>query len=729
MVKKVDRSEQAHTTHLSRCMATVENTADTSAPEEGDRAMRRFSCLARSASCIASADTLKHALAAIVDAVLDGLGWDTASVYLRDGNGNLTAQDLDSPAAALQSNASLIQQVLTSEAPLLLETLSIADAEALGMAGDSFVRAAVAPIRAHGETLGILVTATRGSPPPQPDDALFLAAVAAQAGDAMAYHALWGLHERMRTELEAAHQVSLRASASLDVGEALDSALAAVQRVLGVAACAIYEAADQGRLRCTASRNLPQALIQTFEEYSAHGPAHTAMATGIAAIFNAPEDYSGAPQVVQTALAMNVQSALVLPVYVSGEPYGVLSLYDSKPRAWSESDIRVGQLLANTIAGALSRARSYANIVQSAAHLRELHLVSVRLLESGEPERVALVATECGRGLLKADVVAIQAYDRRYQMLKLISAHPPDTECVPVVVPVGRGVSGKAVAEMRTIVRPLRLARAAFNGFVVAVPLKSQDEVIGVLTAFRSGEKGAFHPEEIEFVELLAAIVATAMHNAQLTGRSEELGILTERTRIATEMHDSVGDNLAALLMKAELAQSVLDSDTERARRELNWITTTLQQSIIEMRRILRALRPVELEQMGLLAAIRKIADDYTHNCGIVITLRTGDGMPNLGRRAEYALYRAVNECLNNVRKYAGATSVTLSFRTDSRQFRLTLEDNGRGFDPAGDTQSHGMGLHGLRESIHAAGGELEIASTPGMGTCVTVSFPIQGAA
>jgi two-component system sensor histidine kinase DegS len=281
---------------------------------------------------------------------------------------------------------------------------------------------------------------------------------------------------------------------------------------------------------------------------------------------------------------------------------------------------------------------------------------------------------------------------------------------------------------MRTLVQPLRLARADFDGFAAAVPLRSQDELIGVLVAFRSAAKGAFDRDDLEFMELFASIVATSMQNARMLGRSEELGMLTERTRIATEMHDSVGDNLAALLMKAELAQVALDSDPQRARTELDWILSTLRTSIVEMRRILRALKPVDLQKMGLVDAIRKIADDYTHNCGIPVVLQASDGIPSLGQKAEYVLYRAVNESLNNARKHSGASSVKVSLQADSKGLVLTVEDNGCGFSPADADQKRGLGLSGLRDSTEAAGGKLEIVSAPQRGTRVSVRFPVRGA-
>jgi signal transduction histidine kinase len=707
------------------------------APEQESRAAGQFACLARSARASASAGNLEDALAQIADAALEGLGWDSASVHIFDAGGNLVLALVRGMSASPnlagdphRRSADLMKRLLKVERPMFLESVSDTDAAALGIGVEHPARVAVAPILVGEQPCGILAVGTRDSSLTHPDGLPFLAALAAQSGEAIAHCSLRASYQQVRAGLEAAQEISKTATESLDSIQALDSILLSIRGIMQATACAVYEATDgQKRLRCVASLNVPQQLIQAVEAHGAGIPLRSVMKAGAFSDPSKPGGYVSDPRVAQAALSGRMRGALILPTSVGGQVYGALAVYDAKPRDWTETETRMAHLLSTIVVGAIGRARSYESVVQSASRLQELHRVSVRLMESGETKQVAFTATELGRHLLKADVVAIQTYAPRYQVLQLASIHPPDAECAPAVSTLDRGVFGKAVQEMRTLVKPLRLVRADFDGFVAALPLKSQDHLIGVLAVFRKAENGTFARDEIGFMELFAAIVATAMHNAQLMGRSEELGILTERTRIATEMHDSVGDNLAALLMKAELAQSALDTDPGRAHRELDWMIATLQQSIVDMRRILRALRPVELERKGLLASIRKAVDDFTHSCGIPVNLRLGDSVPSLGRKADYALYRAVNECLNNVRKHAGASTVTVALKTESERFRLIVEDNGRGFDPSGSASRQGMGLQGLRENAVAAGGELEIVSAPGDGTRITISFPIHESA
>jgi len=297
-------------------------------------------------------------------------------------------------------------------------------------------------------------------------------------------------------------------------------------------------------------------------------------------------------------------------------------------------------------------------------------------------------------------------------------------EHFPLAVPAGRGVWGKAASEQKPVARSLRLARVGFYGFAAAVPLRTQDELIGVFTALRSAEKGAFGEDDLELLGLFANLVAAAIQKARLLSRSEELGILKERNRVATEMHDSVGGDLSAILVKAQLARTFLESDPARAAVEMDWIIAALQRSITQLRRVLHALKPVELEEQGFLPALRRLLETQADQYGIAVALDATEPFPRLGPRVEGLLYRAVSECLNNIRKHAATASARVSLQAEAHRVALVVEDDGKGFDPGAAALSRGMGLRTLRESVQAAGGDMSIASAPGEGARITVSLP-----
>ncbi|MDH7488594.1 MAG: GAF domain-containing sensor histidine kinase [Anaerolineae bacterium] len=691
-----------------------------------DRGERLLACLARSQAAVASACALGKALDAVLEHTLAGLGWEAGAICLLGPAEGLA------PDAVLQMSSGAVAEVreyavsrLVSQRPVALPVMVDPD-DGPGALRATFRHIAFAPVFLGGaRPEGVLVAATAQDSPPSRADALFLEATASLLASAVEREVLRASSDYMRTELEALQQVSLYVSEREDVAELLKSALVAVEKALQVSACAIYELMAPGKsLRCLASRNVPGAVVRAVETYAPSTPAHRALKTGAPVMITRREDYTGAPQVVETAQKIGIQSAMIVPVFVGGQGFGVLSLYHLGPREWTDAEIRLAQMLAASLGSALSRTQSRRRLAEYATRLRDLHHISVRLMESPDAEAAAILAADAGRGLCRADAVAVYEQDRRYGLLKLVAVSPAGAAHFPMVASPGRGVWGRAAADKKPVFQSLRLNRVGFQGFACALPLQTQDGLIGVLTVLRQGDKGPFDEDEADLLGLFANLSAAAIQKARLLAQSEELGILKERTRIATEMHDSVGGDLAAILVKAQLARKLLESDPARAAAEMDWIVSALQGSVTQMRRVLHALRPVELEQQGFVEALRRLVDVQAGQYGIPVTLEMDAPLPRLGPRVEGLLYRAANECLNNIRKHAAPRSVRVALRVEGHRVALTIVDDGRGFDPAAADLSSGMGLRTLAQNVAAAGGELEIDSAPGKGARVTISLP-----
>jgi signal transduction histidine kinase len=289
-------------------------------------------------------------------------------------------------------------------------------------------------------------------------------------------------------------------------------------------------------------------------------------------------------------------------------------------------------------------------------------------------------------------------------------------------------LQGKVLRDSTSISRPLRLAQAGFDGYAAATPLTSHEELVGVLSAYRDGHRGPFSDEDVEFMELFASIIAAAMHNPRLFARSEELGITRERNRIAREMHDTLGSEMASLLRKVELAEVSLDQNPQRARAELKEVGSGLQNAISELRRVLAALRPLELEKDGLLASTRRLVRDFENQTSVPVTFHVEGSLPPLNPRVEMTLFRVLQECATNIHKHAQASAVSVTLQADGKQLSLTVEDNGQGFDTSNLEASGGMGLKNIRNRVETAGGTLDVASAPEKGTRVTATLPISQA-
>jgi signal transduction histidine kinase len=191
--------------------------------------------------------------------------------------------------------------------------------------------------------------------------------------------------------------------------------------------------------------------------------------------------------------------------------------------------------------------------------------------------------------------------------------------------------------------------------------------------------------------------------------------------QIASDLHDSLGPKLFALALKAEVCKKLLRTDPCQVEQELSMINAMLQESIREVRRAVYALRPIELERLGLLETLRKMATEELDQPKLELQI-CGEER-RLPHDIEVGLYYIVQEALHNVRKHADARRVSLSVDIGPRVICLTIRDDGKGFDPVQTPE--GVGIRHMRERALSLGGNFSLHSAPGQGTELRVCLPI----
>ncbi len=254
----------------------------------------------------------------------------------------------------------------------------------------------------------------------------------------------------------------------------------------------------------------------------------------------------------------------------------------------------------------------------------------------------------------------------------------------------------------------------------LAVPLGDKDPV-GVLLLLGEHQR---LKSELPFLKLLASQVTLAVRNAQAYLRAEELAIHEERTRIAREIHDGLAQALAFMALKLDLAQRLLSKNPSRAEREIQRVQQTLREQIREVRRSIFALRPIDLERYGFLESLRRYAEAFAEQAGFRIQVDVPAEV-DLTQASELALFRVLQEALNNVAKHARAHQVRV--RLDPLPeggARLVVEDDGVGFDPQAVPKEGHFGLAQMNERILAQGGRFSVESAPGSGTRVVAEVP-----
>jgi len=225
--------------------------------------------------------------------------------------------------------------------------------------------------------------------------------------------------------------------------------------------------------------------------------------------------------------------------------------------------------------------------------------------------------------------------------------------------------------------------------------------------------------------ELLLAELQDAHEQLQAyAGQAEELAVAQERNRLARELHDSVAQTLYGLALQSEAAARKLAAGhLDQVADDLRFFRTSAQQTLQEIRLLIFELRPPILDDVGLAAALRDRIEAVERRSGIAVRLELEE-VGELPAQVETALYRIAQEALNNVLKHAAAGRVTLSLSRSGEALRLTIADDGRGFDPETAAQ-RGYGLASMRERAEQAGGTVILSSVPGEGTTLTVEVPL----
>jgi signal transduction histidine kinase len=253
----------------------------------------------------------------------------------------------------------------------------------------------------------------------------------------------------------------------------------------------------------------------------------------------------------------------------------------------------------------------------------------------------------------------------------------------------------------------------------LGVPIVAPEGVIGAFYLTEKLGDADFTAADQELIELLAAHAAIAITNARLYEQSRELSILSERNRLALELHDAVSQKLFSLVLNAEAATTLLDRDANEARAQVLKLQELATEALDELRSLIFELRPPDLERDGLCGALRKHVDVLRRLQPTQIEL---DGDLELERdlRRDQDVFRIAQEALQNAMRHAHATHIVVRLRADDGRLVLDVEDDGVGFDPdATEVRSRRLGLTSMEERAQRLGARLEVRSAEGAGTTV----------
>jgi signal transduction histidine kinase len=230
----------------------------------------------------------------------------------------------------------------------------------------------------------------------------------------------------------------------------------------------------------------------------------------------------------------------------------------------------------------------------------------------------------------------------------------------------------------------------------------------------------------ISFKVLAMQIEERRRLQASLATAERKAGRLEERQRLAREIHDTLAQGFASIIVHFERAEQIDSLATSPAKPHLDLARSVAREGLEEARRMLAALRPEILEQRGLPEALGRVCEEWSRRSGIPANLSiTGTPAP-MHPQIELTLLRGTQEALTNIARHSGAhtASVTLSYMEDI--LVLDVQDDGEGFVPTNERgSSTGFGLTGMRERAERLQGSFSVESVPGEGTTISISLPV----
>ncbi len=499
-------------------------------------------------------------------------------------------------------------------------------------------------------------------------------------------------------------------------------------------------------------------------------PLRRVLQDGEALFYDHEDEQEKLAMVEQNAFCARIgclHACAFVPLKTAAATIGLLHIGFCTPHRFRTEEQHLLSALAEMASNALNRAIAIEALEKSSKALEQ----SSKMLEKRVADRTRELLTSYRLSVLARDNLdlniilersleeilsamrckmgVVQLLDETGSQLELVAQKglPVDVIQQVAVQPANAGLSWWVMrskahllleeieGEWRSVVNDAGVAN------YLGVPMRAVGRVIGVLSIFSEAEQ-KFTEEDVALLDSVSDHVAATIETVKLRSQTERLAISAERARLSRELHDSVTQSLYSLTLFAEAGRQVIQAEEaqdetaeaaavpdartkiERVKSYLDQIYEIAHQSLKEMRLLIYELRPPMLESEHLVGALHQRLDSVERRSGVEARLLVED-LVELPAMVEEELYRIVQEALNNVLKHANAKTLCVRLRIVDAQLELEITDDGVGFDPGVVATQGGMGLMGMAERAQRIEGDLFIVSTPGKGTQIKITAPI----
>jgi signal transduction histidine kinase len=361
--------------------------------------------------------------------------------------------------------------------------------------------------------------------------------------------------------------------------------------------------------------------------------------------------------------------------------------------------------------------------------------------------------------LLEADAVSIYRLQPETNLLKIQSSHGLSNEYLAhSTVALGQGATGQALQQgkpvaITNIAHAMGVLAQSFSPETttlfkilskhflseLSVPLIVKQDIVGALNLYYAKPR-VFNQEDLDLAVSFCDQTALAIENARLREQAQQEAVAAERNRLARELHDSVTQTIFSASLIADVLPTIWEQNPREAKTALDNLRKLTRGALGEMRTLLLELRPIGLDEAGLVDLIKQLAEGVSGRISAQTKVHV-KGEVILPTEVKVSFYRIAQEALNNVAKHSGADRIEIEIKSIpasssrkrkgiarsqpvfSRSVSLLIRDNGRGFDPKSMMGEH-LGLGIMQERASNAQAILSIRSAPGHGTEVSLHWP-----
>lgn len=373
--------------------------------------------------------------------------------------------------------------------------------------------------------------------------------------------------------------------------------------------------------------------------------------------------------------------------------------------------------------------------------LQRLNKVAEQITSELELDRILIKVLEIAEELTMADGGGIALIDPDGGSIKYQYLHNLPQSLSKVTFLSGVGVAGEVISTCRPVIvkdyqsYPTALPEFLEAGLtdVVSVPIIKGEHIIGAMTLVNTHGGKQFSNGDLDILSGIGRLAGIAIDNGRLYEQMRFYARMitdaqeSERKRIARELHDDTVQMLIALSRQIESLLTNLDSIPEIKLGDITALQVLTGTAIQDLRRFIQDLRPSLLDHLGLIAALEDLAHGLAED-NITADFQIFGELQRLTPEEELILFRIAQEALNNLRRHSGASEALIQIRFKPDMLRLTIEDNGIGFDMPrrlDDLVSTGkLGLLGMQERARMLGGNLKVQAAIDEGTTIIVDVP-----